>query len=320
MKQSNSFFHRALLTICCLCVFGNLWSQYNNSASHYLGFSVAGGLDFALPLNTIASAKPGGEGKAALHYELQKNRFFFNLTLGAELQNTALFADSVFVERQATDIAAEEHIYQYRLYNMQDRHNAVNALIGLGFGYRLHENVYAQLGISFKASLWGKHKASTELQTAGLYDRWEADYIADIPTYGFYPRSEFIFSGASSQTNLWATPSLEIGGMWNIGKSNVLKVGVYADYNIRLNKSELSLIDYSATDLNPVSQSEQNLRDKLVINSMTEAVIPSLKDGHIISYAAPSAASNQLHNIAVGLRLTLLFNVKGSPMPCRCYE
>ncbi len=320
MKQSSSFFRKALLTLCCLCVFGNSWSQYSTSASHYLGFSAAGGIDFAMPLNTVASSKPGGEGKLDLRYELHKNRFFFNLALGAEFADYGIFADSVFVEREAADISSEAHIYQYRLYNLLDRHNAVNVLLGLSLGYNLHENVYASLGVAFKASVWGKHNSKTELQTVGLYDRWEAEYIADVPSYGFYPRSAFLYQGASAQTNLWVAPSLEIGGMWNFAKRNILKVGLYVDYNIRLNQPNLPLLDFSRIDINPASQSEQNMRNNLILNSMTEATLPSLADGFIIRSSTAATSANQLHNLSVGIRLTLLFNVKGSPLPCRCYN
>lgn len=270
---------------------------------HYVGLSLAGGEANTLPLKASASVKPllGGEGQAMFLYEAQGSRMFVQIGAGADYSLTQLRMSDLIESREATDITKEAHLYQYRYTSITERQRMFAPQVMAQLGFLPVENLYLALGVKVTLPLISDYASSARMATTGSYERWEADYIENRPQYGFYPETEYGYSDKFSPVKTYISPTLEIGGNWNLRRTT-LRAGLFADYGFRIgDKLSEPVTDYSKVDISPSSQTQQNLSDNIRINSI-------LNSEYISDFS----------HLTIGIRFTVLFNVTTFKVPCHC--
>lgn len=306
MKPLSYLFHKiGLLTLCLLLCIGvqarHLTSTIDRT-QHYLGLSVGGGMDLMIP-QLEAKPKIGGAGNMMIHYEIQRHNFIFDVAAGADYQLGRMGIDSLVDSRDAKDLTGEQHKYQYRYSSYIENEKTLSGKAQVMVGARLSDYLYMLVGAKVQIPIMSSYSTKTDMATTGQYERWEAEYIENIPTYGFYPKSTYSYAGAIKNQSLWVAPTIEFGGYMPFMKRNIARASVYGSYGIRLGEGTGEIADYSNTNMNPKSQSQSDLSANLILNSL-----------------ADSKAIGKLNNFEFGVRLTVLFNVTCERKICNCYE
>lgn len=276
---------------------GNWW--------HYLGLSVAGGEANTLVSKPSATIQPlaGGEGQVSFHYEARAQRMFIQLGVGANYSLTQLSMSNLIESREAVDIAKESLLYQYCHTSLKEQQQTISAQLMAQVGFLPAEHIYLGLGVKCLFPVTRNYKSVSQMLTTGAYERWAAEYIEDRPQYGYYPLSEYKYSGSVASLKTYVVPTIEVGGNWNIGRTT-LRCGIYADYGLHIgDKTSKMITDYSQVNLIPADQTQTNLQQNLRINSL-------LDSKYIQSFS----------HLSVGLRFTVLFNVTTFRVPCHCVQ
>ena len=270
---------------------------------HYIGLSVAGGVS-GMQLSEAPAVSPaiGGAAEGMLLYDLNYRGFLFQAGLGASWQQYGLGIDTYSDSRPAVDITGEGHDYVYTYSSLRESGSRLSGQLSVMAGWQSGSPFYFLAGMRLRYALSTSYTTRTDLQTAGQYERWAADYITNRPDYGFYERSAYQTSGRSASRPLCIAPTVELGASFAAGRKTVVRAAVYGVYGIHAgSRQELPLTDYSGVDLNPFTQSEDNLHRTLRINSLTDTRLT----GGYNSWEA-------------GIRLTVLWNVYHRQEHCRC--
>lgn len=298
-----------ILTWVTLVAFNlNAYAQHYYAASrqlqHYIGFSIGGGEANNFLKNPDFDTKIGGAGNAMFHYELWKQNFFFSLGLGADFQHTQMAAEAFMDTRVGMDMENEQLTYQYRFTNYLEKNDALLVAAQVMCGYKVANNIYLALGAKIKAPVWANYSTTTDLQVTGQYDRWAAEFIANRPAYGFYEKDVYASNGKVASMNALVAPTIEIGGVVPVGKKSMLRAGLYADYGFAIgNHPTKQLIDYSKVNLNPLSQSQADLKQNILLRSVFD-----------------SNVAGAYSNLEIGLRVVFLFDVTVHHEPCHCVK
>lgn len=285
-----------LLILAPVSVWGGSWQ-------HFVGLTLAGGEAnvFAHQPSITIHPLAGGAGQAMFVYEARANIVYIQAGAGVDYQFMRSRIGSFVEERNAVDITREQHIYQYRYSSLTEQQQLFNAQLMAQVGFLPTENIYLSLGLKMKFPLSRHYSSSANMLTAGKYERWAAEYIEDRPQFGFYPETEYSYSGKFFSLKTWLTPTIEIGGTWDIGRTT-LRGGIYADYGFRLgDKFANNITNYANVNLNASSQSQENLHDNIRLNSIL--------DSHYLK---------TFSHLEVGLKFTVLFNVTTFRVPCHC--
>lgn len=288
-------------------------AQYHKSTdgqvNHYLTFSVAGGeTNMFTSLTEDAPAikdMPGADALFQLSYELRKRSFFVGLGIQADYDFTWQRVDTFSNLFERTDREYDPITYAYRYSDYRDRQHTLQLSVPLYVGANVGRYFYVLAGAKVSLAFVAEHKTTTLLSTDGTYHRF-IHTIVDVPSYGYYYEDLYASVGA------WEAPFLKVSPMAEFGfripvKSKSGRVGMragfYAEYGIPLDWSNmLPMIDYRHVDDSPFTQSQDNLRENIVFNS-------------VLNSSFQKKAFNQL---TVGLRWTLLINVTPPDHVCMC--
>lgn len=284
--------------------------QYKSATvSHWVGLSLTGVEANVLPSSDDIIIKAGGGGGGHLLYELRTGGFFFNIGLGADyiLTNTALASYTDAFGR--VDRTGEAHTYRYNYSDYQEQQRQVRLLVPLQVGYQFGDYAYVGLGASLRTKpLLNEIGTHTRMYVQGEYERF-IEPFRDAPYYGFWSEDEYSGTGTMrSATNEMALEA-EVGVNIPLNAKKVrMRAGVYFGYDLPLSQFEerdaTQLVDYSAVNKSPYSQSQEDLQENIRFNSMLDT---SLTDAEV-------------QRIRVGLRLTVLFDVTPKPKHCMCWK
>lgn len=284
--------------------------NYSSKVSHSLALSIGGGEANNLIYQNDIRPKAGGAGNLMLAYELQKQRFIFGLGAQFQYQFTQDQLKSFIDEFNRVDKNGEPVSYGYVHNNMSTHAHDLRITLPLYIGYADPSGFYALLGAKLSYSLMAKAHSQSDMYTQGMYV-WSIEPLRsigvnDLSSLGYYPESRYTNNDSYTE-KLWATASLELGSFIPLAKdiSNKvrMRVGVYADYAIRIGKmGTLNAVDYSKINTDPQTQSLADLKQNLVIN-------------HILN---SNRIGSTCHNLEVGVRLTLLLNVNTYHSHCHC--
>lgn len=305
---------RKYMYIVLLCVLPAVVSvaaprQYKSATvSHWVGLSLTGVEANALPGGDNIIVKAGGGGGGHLLYELRTGGFFFNVGFGADyiLTNTAL--DTYTDAFGRVDRTGEAHVYRYNYSDYAEQQRQLRLLIPLQVGYQFGDYVYVGVGASLRIKpLMNEIGTHTRMYVQGEYERF-IEPFRDAPYYGFWPEAEYSGTGTvRSATNEMAVEA-EVGTNIPLNAKKVrMRAGLYFGYDLPLSRFDerdaTPLVDYSAVDKSPYSQSQQNLQENIRFNSMLDTPL-----------------SVEAQRVRVGLRLTVLFDVTPKPRHCMCWK
>lgn len=287
-------------------------AQYHNSTdaqvNHFLTLSLAGGESQMLLTNAaIAPAFKTQAGADALFqftYELRKYNFIFGLGAQADYDFTRQHADTFSHVSQRVDRQQEPIWYAYHYSDYRDEQHNVQVSVPVYFGGNIGSYVYLLAGAKLSLSMWTLHNTTTNLSTDGTYIRF-VHTIQDAPYYGYYHIDEYRYSSPWQAPQFKVSPMVEVGARIPVRSRTGrvgMRLGAYAEYGIPINAGrQVDLVNYALVDENPATMNQQNLKNRIIFNSVLNA--NSLK------------AWSQL---SVGLRWTVLFNVTAPGHICIC--
>lgn len=275
------------------------------STQHFITASLAGGAGLGTSCPDGIKPAIGGDGQVALSYEVLHRGFFFSFGVGADyrLSRYKLTDGTVeFFPRLDKDGQAINYRYVYN--NYLEKEHTISVTAPIWFGYRVQDKVYFAVGAKISAPLWNTYSTKTDLYTEGEYPNLIEYVSRDVPSYGFYPTMECKQKGVYSMPSLMVSPMAEIGGFFRIVPGFSCRLGAYVEYAIPVmgSKHDKVLVDYSAVDVNPATQTQENLQANIRFNSILDSRM--------------SAAVAQY--ISFGIRATFRFNVTRTPSFCMC--
>lgn len=283
--------------------------QYKSATlTHWVGMSVTGVEANLLPNGNDIIIKGGGGGGGHLLYELRTGGWFFNIGLGADyiLTNTALATYTDAFGR--VDRTGEALTYRYNYSDYAEQQRQVRLMIPLQVGYQFGDYVYVGVGASLRTKpLLNEIRTHTRMYTQGEYERF-IEPFRDAPYYGFWSEDEYSGTGIMrSATNEMAVEA-EVGTNIPLNAKKVrMRAGLYFGYDLPLSQFEereaTALVDYSAVNKSPYSQSQEDLKENIRFNSMLD-----------------TSLSAEAQRVRVGLRLTVLFDVTPKPRHCMCWK
>lgn len=282
----------------------------NRKMQHYINISLQGG-----ETNTLTAAaegyditdKAGAGGGLSVAYELTKGNFFFNVGVGADYQWTGQHLEAFTDEFERIDFEGEALLYHYNYSDFRERQRTLLVSIPVQFGYWVHPYIYLAVGAKIGLPVMATYSNSADMYTDGVYDRF-LEPFSNVPQYGYYSTDRYSYSNNSMSAVRAALPqvaaTIELGGRIPVKmKKHQLRAGVFAEYAFPFGSlTRGSIADYSAVDTNPYTQSQEQLRQTFVMNSVLD-----------------SYCLKRLHqNLTVGLKITLQLNVTRNTEPCRC--
>lgn len=306
---------RKYLYIVLLCVLPVVVSvaaprQYKSATlTHWVGLSVTGVEANLLPNGDDIIIKGGGGGGGHLLYELRTGGWFFNIGLGADyiLTNTALATYTDAFGR--VDRTGEALTYRYNYSDYAEQQRQVRLMIPLQVGYQFGDYAYVGIGASFRTMpLLNEIGTHTRMYTQGEYERF-IEPFRDAPYYGFWPEAEYEGTSTmySATNELAVEAEVGVNIPLNVKKLR-LRAGLFVGYDLPLSHYEdregMTLVDYSAVDKSPFTQTQEDLQANIRFNSMLDTPI----------------AVKEAQRLRVGLRLTLLVDVTPKPKHCMCWK
>lgn len=278
-----------------------------NTLTHWLGFSVTGvEANVIAPQSQIALHAGGGAQLHAL-YELQKSGFFFNIGVGADFIATNTGMDSYSEAFDRVDYTGERVLYRYCYVDYKEQQRQLRIVAPVQFGYQFGDWVYAAVGASFRMMpLLNSVNAHTRMFTEGEYGRF-IEPIRNAPEYGYWPEAEYMETGKVLSAVHEVAVEAEVGVNIPMPKRWLrTRAGAYFGYDVPIgnyaNRATTPLADYSKVDINPFTQSQENLQANLRFNSMLDTPV----------------AKNDVQRMRIGIRVTMLFDVTTHKNKCMC--
>lgn len=295
----------ALLVLASVCAY----SEPRNLKPHnYLWLSVAGGEANNLNYGSVVKTKPGAGADLGLGYELQLGSFLFGVGLEANYQWLHDQMDSYLESYPRFDREGEQVLYGYyhQPYNQVDQliQLAVPVYVGGHFG----DYVYALVGASIDIPVYNRYQVSTQMLTQGTY-AWSIEPVRtqginNFTSYGFYPAADYLYK-ASYKDKMSVHARAELGSFIPLEdvRKVQLRVGAYCSYGFRLGTTNSrNLMNLSQVDLSPQTQTQANLQQNIAWYPLNTS----------------NLYTKLPHNLEVGLKLTVLFNVDTYIAPCHC--
>jgi len=286
--------------VACVMMVGSCFLAPLRAITHYMGFSLTGAE--ANTLGASVQTKAGAAAQIDYVYSGSVNQFFFDMALGVGYQELNMGKASHIDSRSAVDRTGEEHLYQYRYTDIREQHRNLNGQLRLMVGGQVTDFVYLGVGAKLHYAFMRQASIQDSMATVGVYDRFAADYIANRPQYGFYPKATYSSSPSPTRLALTVVPSLEVGARLPMSQTSCVRIGAYLDVALPLSAPQGMITDYSAVDINPQTQNESNLRQNLKIRSLID-----------------SDSARSLYVMEVGIRFTFLFRLYRSHYPCHCF-
>ncbi|MCQ2347668.1 MAG: hypothetical protein MJZ65_00595 [Paludibacteraceae bacterium] len=284
--------------------------QAQNSANrptHYLALQLGGGEANNIMPHSDIKPDAGAAGNVAFLYEMHKGSFLFGLGVGAQYQFTGEKLDTYTESFARVDRSGEPVQYEYVYSPLNGREHDVRITVPVYFGLEWGSVGYTILGAKASYSLVSSSRTTADLLTQGVY-AWgiepiRTEGVNDCTPLGYYPKQGYA-SDDTYEECLWVALSLEAGAYLPININKVrMRIGAYAEYAFRIGSlPSLPIADYSKVDVSPYTQNMVDLQQNLLLNPVLNS----------------SLISDRLHNMEVGIRWTVLFDVTHHTPPCHC--
>ncbi len=285
--------------------------RYKGSApvTHWLGLSLNGVEANMLPDGTEIKTKFGGGGGGHLLYELNAKGWFVNIGVGADYMITNIWMGAYTDAFARVDRMGEALTYRYQFSDLSEQQRQLRVVVPLQIGYQSEDMWYVGVGAAFRtAPLINTIGSKAQMYAQGEYDRF-IEPIRETPYYGFWARDTYTGQGvmlsATNEVALEAEAGVNIPLPMQVIK---MRAGVFVGYDLPLTKYEARssspLVDYSAVNTNPLTQTQENVKQNIRFGSMLDT----------------SLAAHDAHRLRVGVRLTVLFDITPKPKHCMCWK
>ena len=285
--------------------------RYKGSApvTHWLGLSLNGVEADMLPDGTEIKTKFGGGGGGHLLYELNAKGWFVNIGVGADYMITNIWMGAYTDAFARVDRMGEALTYRYQFSDLSEQQRQLRVVVPLQIGYQSEDMWYVGVGAAFRtAPLINTIGSKAQMYAQGEYDRF-IEPIRETPYYGFWARDTYTGQGvmlsATNEVALEAEARVNIPMPMQVIK---MRAGVFVGYDLPLTKYEARssspLVDYSAVNTNPLTQTQENVKQNIRFGSMLDT----------------SLAAHDAHRLRVGVRLTVLFDITPKPKHCMCWK
>lgn len=275
--------------------------------THWIGVGVTGVEANMLPGGSEIKTRAGGGIQAHALYEMRKGSFFFNIGVGADYILTASWMSAYMDAFNRVDFTGEAMNYRYCYTDISEQQHQMRIVVPVQFGWQFGDWVYAGLGAAFRTKpLMNMFNLRSQMLTEGEYKRF-IEPIRNAPDYGYWPQEEYAGQGNLLSAMNEIAVEAEAGVNIPLPSNKVrFRAGIYIGYDLPLgryaDRDALTLGDYSTVDVNPATQSLENLHANLRFHSMMDTPV----------------AAHDAQRIRAGLRLTVLFDVTGHSEHCMC--
>ena len=285
--------------------------RYKGSApvTHWLGLSLNGVEANMLPGGKEIKTKFGGGGGGHLLYELNAKGWFVNIGVGADYMITNIWMGAYTDAFARVDRMGEALTYRYQFSDLSEQQRQLRVVVPLQIGYQSEDLWYVGVGAAFRsAPLINTIGFKSQMYAQGEYDRF-IEPIRETPYYGFWAGDTYTGQGvmlsATNEVALEAEAGVNIPLPMRVIK---MRAGVFVGYDLPLTKYEARssspLVDYSAVNTNPLTQTQENVKQNIRFGSMLDT----------------SLAAHDAHRLRVGVRLTVLFDITPKPKHCMCWK
>lgn len=328
-EQHASLFAKRYILPLLLVLAVTARAQYYNSITSqpqsYLTLTAGGGALLMMGNSDVLHTAPGATADFSFRYEVSKRSFFFNFGLGLDYHFTAPGMDAFTDVFQRQDRDGQPIEYRYCYSNYGEKQHTLFASLPIQFGFLLGKHVYIAAGVKASYSFIRQYQTTTDMYTEGLYPQLMEAVSRDVPSYGYYPVAKYGTSGTYQNAPLYLSPSFEAGVMLPLARRVDCRIGAYVEYALPIGGSSpaTALIDYSAVNLSPQTQSQEDLMQNLHFNSLSDAVLtlPAKTVGtEDIPAQTVTLADEMKHRLMVGLRVTFRFNVTPPKHDCMCLD
>ena len=337
-----------LLLACNICAQEDDGRSYNTYAGrkprHYLGISLGGGEanNFGKADTLIGSVKHlGGAGAGfGLHYEVQQCSWIYGISLEAQYQylhnrlspfsdydseNDSIRVYNVSDPNLWPEPFQDSVVYKYaHSYYSETSHHGSVAFSIYG-GKELTEDIYLLLGVKVTIPIQSWYHVQDSMSTSARYT-WAIEDLKDmgmlnddeLHDYGVFGKEEYTYRSKYREYARIA-PFIELG--YNIplrANKTKMRVGVYGTYGFRLGKSpKRPLVDYSSPNLDKEWGREiyNDNGQKIGGHQSTQMLQEAIKWNPVTQSKWYTSLP---HNLEVGAKLTILFDVTTEKKVCNC--
>ncbi len=324
---------RLFVSLLCLLLAGNICAQADHSSyrtyagrlpRHYLGISLGGG-----EANNITDTVKhlGGAGAGiGLHYEVQYRSWIFGISLEAQYQYLRDRLQNPFTDTEDAlrvyDIIEPgwpvfqdsiAYKYEYSDYLETGHHGSV--AFSVYGGKEFSNAMYLLLGVKVTMPVLTSYRANATLRTSARYS-WAIEDLRDLGLfqedelhdYGVFDEHTYQKPTLSYSDYIRIAPFVEWG--YNIplpADKTKMRVGVYGTYGFRLGenpKNPLANYDKVKREWGRNIQSTQMLQETIQWTPLA----------HSDRYASLP------HNLEIGAKLTILFDVTMQKQICHCVK
>lgn len=244
-------------------------------------------------------AKDGADAQFSFRYELRKKSFFFNFGANAQYAYTRMgMKEWTDFDPSATDFTGDNRVVGYHYSKFLEQQTTVSVSVPIQFGVYFTPKFYAAVGVKAFMPLIRQYSTKSGLMTDGSYDFYFVPLEED-DRYRYYPTSLITRSGsyqANDNQQIFVSPTLEMGTVFNVAPRVSLRLGGYVEYSIPVIKpSHLdypTMIEYGEMDYTSPTLTFEEFTAPISIHS---------------SLDNPTLAG--LSKLAVGVKFTVLFNV-----------
>jgi len=318
--------HKRILILPLLFLSLGVQAQYYNTMSsrcrHYINLSVGAGVAENLSFNNYVTNRVGGNGQFAFTYEIQKKLFFFNFGVGVDYMLTSQGISHFVDQYNRVDKEGDEILYRYVYDNYKEHQHILTGTFPIQFGFNLGQYVYLAVGAKVSAPFFTQYTTKTDMYTEGEYIRFIQPISRNVPAYGFYATDTYKYKGIINPLgSINVAPTFEIGGRIPLDAKKKIdcRVGLYAEYAIPVVKKQFSaeLMDYSATQTDPLTQNQADLKANIRFNSLMYSHFPS----SVLETSGMTFMTKAAEYLTVGVKATFCFDVTIPPKICvLCYD
>lgn len=302
-----------LLSLSVVAAAESYHSSARGGVEHYLSLSLDGGMAISPAKTDLLSSLPRAEAGASVNYELQYRALLAGVGVGFGFEQTAsrLTAYRDSYDRITRDGDAVR--YHYDFTSFTETRSLMQVRVPVYIGATFAEYMYALAGATVGFNLTHDYQTRATMLTAADYSSLPGTISGNLPYYGYgiYPESPYATKASmlpsSATARLSLSPTVEIGARIPLMDKLALRVGLFAAYELMLSTEQPSekLLDLSAVDLSPYTQSQSNLAENLRLAPLAHTDL---------------APKGLLNNILVGLRVTLSWRVSSSRHACMCLQ
>lgn len=313
MKQSRLLNSGIVLFLLLLVVVMPVRAEYRSSMSrtprHYISLSM--GAAEASNMGGEASVRHliGAGTNLHIGYEMQVSGFSVGIGVEGQYQYLRDTITNFSQSFRRVDRAGTSVQYEYLYSQFHEQDHVLMVALPIYVGYTIKNMVYFTLGAQLALPVWTNLHSTADMYTQGKYDFGigPANSIQneDFVSYGYYPVAGYSYQSTYKEA-MRLNAMLEVGAYLPLDKSikNLrVRLGVYGIYGMRLGDyPSLDLVDYSAVDINPQTQTQANLRENLAFRPI----------------GSSSINKGWMPNLEVGIRATFLIDVTVNHEPCHC--